>query len=113
VVLALATPTKRAIHYLWAVLIARVYEVFPLLCPICGGQMRLIAFITEGTQIRRILEHVGVDSEPPHMALVRGPSWWDDCSDVQMDAEAPIESADWDMAAQPAFAQFGEPLRAR
>ena len=23
--------------YLWAVLIARIYEVFPLLCPLCGG----------------------------------------------------------------------------
>ena len=35
-----ATP-KRPAHYLWAVLIARIYEVFPLLCPNCGGQMRL------------------------------------------------------------------------
>jgi Putative transposase/Transposase zinc-binding domain len=25
-------------HYLWAALIARIYEVFPLLCPICGGR---------------------------------------------------------------------------
>lgn len=34
-------PPKRApTHYLWAVLIARTYEVFPLLCPLCGGQMR-------------------------------------------------------------------------
>ena len=30
-------------HILWAVLIARIYEVFPLLCPLCGGQMRIIA----------------------------------------------------------------------
>jgi len=30
-------------HYLWAALIARIYEVFPLLCPMCGGQMRIIA----------------------------------------------------------------------
>ena len=37
---------KRAAHYLWAVLIARIYEVFPLVCPICGGPMRIIAFIT-------------------------------------------------------------------
>ena len=30
----LAPPSKRApAHYLWAVLIARIYEVFPLLCP--------------------------------------------------------------------------------
>ena len=34
---------KRSAHYLWAVLIARIYEVFPLLCPMCGAQMRLIA----------------------------------------------------------------------
>jgi len=46
-----ATPKWSKTHYLWAVLIARIYEVFPLLCPLCGGQMRLIAFITEGTQI--------------------------------------------------------------
>ena len=32
-------------HYLWAALIARIYEVFPLICPMCGGQMRIIAFI--------------------------------------------------------------------
>jgi len=30
-------------HYLWAALIARIYEVFPLICPMCGGQMRIIA----------------------------------------------------------------------
>ena len=29
--------------YLWAALIARIYEVFPLLCPMCGGQMRILA----------------------------------------------------------------------
>jgi len=27
--------------------------------------MRLIAFITEGVQIRKILEHIGVDAQPP------------------------------------------------
>ena len=32
---------RSAAHYLWAVLIARIYEVFPLLCPMCGGQMRI------------------------------------------------------------------------
>jgi len=34
-------------------------------------QMRLIACITEGTQIRKILNHIGVDSEPPHEAPAR------------------------------------------
>ena len=96
-----APPKRSKAHYLWAVLIARIYEVFPLLCPLCGGQMRLIAFITEGVQIRKILDHIGVDSEPPHISPARGPPLWDDC-DTQMDDGAQIEPADWDLAAQPA-----------
>jgi hypothetical protein len=96
-----ASPKRSPAHYLWAVLIARIYEVFPLLCPKCGGQMRLIAFITEGTQIRKILDHIGVDSEPPYISPARGPPLWDDC-DAQLDDGAQIEPADWDLAAQPA-----------
>ena len=97
----LVPPKRSKAHYLWAVLIARIYEVFPLLCPLCGGQMRLIAFITEGTQIRKILDHIGVDSEPPQISPARGPPLWEDC-DAQMDDGAQIEPADWDLAAQPA-----------
>ena len=82
-------------------LIARIYEVFPLLCPMCGGQMRLIAFITEGTQIRKILEHIGVDSEPPHISPARGPLLWAGCGEAQIDEGVEIEP-DWDLAAQPA-----------
>jgi len=96
-------PLKRSkAHYLWAVLIARIYEVFPLLCPLCGGQIRRIAFITEGVQIRKILDHIGVDFEPPHISPTRGPPLWDDCSDAQMDDEVQIEPADWNLAPQAA-----------
>ena len=36
-----AAPPKRSkAHYPWAVLIARIYEVFPLLCPIFVGQTK-------------------------------------------------------------------------
>ena len=93
-------PPKRPAHYLWAVLIARIYEVFPLLCPMCDGQMRLIAFVTEGTQIRKILNHIGVDPEPPHIAPARGPPLWDDC-DAQAVEGVAVEP-DWDLAEQPA-----------
>ena len=75
--------------------------MFLLLWPKCGGQMRLIAFITEGTQIRKILEHIGVDSEPPHISPAREPPLWDEC-DAQADDGAQIEPADWELAAQPA-----------
>jgi hypothetical protein len=97
-----ATPKRAKAHYLWAVLIARIYEVFPLLCPLCGGQMRLIASITEGAQIRKILDHIGVNSQPPHISPARGPPFWDDCSDAQTDEGVHIEPADWDLAAQAA-----------
>jgi len=38
-------------------LLARIYEAFPLTCPQCGTQMRTVAFITEATPVQRILEH--------------------------------------------------------
>jgi hypothetical protein len=37
--------------YLWAILMARIYEVFPLQCPTCGHHMRIIAFVTEAASI--------------------------------------------------------------
>ncbi len=40
----------------WAELLRRVYEIDPLLCPKCGSQMKVIAFITEPQVIRRIVE---------------------------------------------------------
>ena len=67
--------------------------------------MRLIAFITEGAQIKRILQHIGVDSEPPHISPARGPPLWDDCGDAQMGEGVEVEphwATDWDGAAQPA-----------
>ena len=101
-----ATPTpepaarpKRAAHYLWAVLIARIYEAFPLLCPMCGGQMRIIAFITHSAEIRHILNHIGVESAPPHITPARGPPLWEGC-DAPVDDGAQGEP-DWDLAAQP------------
>ena len=62
--------------------------------------MRLIAFITEGAQIRQILDHIGVDSQAPRVAPARGPPLWQDC-DAQMGEGVEIE-LDWDLAAQPA-----------
>ena len=52
-------------------LIKRVYHADPLLCPRCGGTMKIIAFIQAGQQeaIRKILEHCGLWQDPPS----RGP----------------------------------------
>jgi len=40
-------------------LLARVGEGFPLECLNCGGDIRLIAFITEPGTIRKILSQLG------------------------------------------------------
>ena len=58
---------KQPAHYLWAVLMGRIYEAFPLLCSTCGGKKRINAFNTYSADIRQILEHIGVDSEPPRI----------------------------------------------
>ncbi len=49
------TEHRRPAHILWAVLIARIFEVLPLLCPVCGGQMRVIAFINYSADMRHLI----------------------------------------------------------
>ncbi len=52
------SPETRALRRSWAQLIKRVYEVDPLLCPSCGGEMRIIAFITDHDVVDAILRHL-------------------------------------------------------
>jgi hypothetical protein len=42
-----ATLTGAAARSRWAQLLARIYEVFPLRCPDCGSEMRILAFLTD------------------------------------------------------------------
>ena len=58
-------------------LIARIFDVFALICPVCSGAMRIIAFNTDGAAVRNILEHIGVQSLAPRITLTRGPPLWD------------------------------------
>jgi hypothetical protein len=48
----------RALRRSWAQLIKRIYEVDPLLCPSCGSEMKVIAFITEHDVVDAILRHL-------------------------------------------------------
>ena len=68
---------RKAARLAWAMLIARIYEIFPLVCPQCGGQMRIIAFITEGAAIREILGHLGEATSPPRLMPARAPPLWE------------------------------------
>ena len=45
----------------WARLIKKIYEVDPLTCPKCKGQMRIIAFIEDYKVIKKILDWLGID----------------------------------------------------
>jgi len=57
----------------WAVLLARIYEVLPLLCPACGGSMTILAFLTDPPVLSAILLHLDLPHRPPPLAPARGP----------------------------------------
>ncbi|MFM7412657.1 MAG: hypothetical protein ACKO6E_05560 [Planctomycetota bacterium] len=72
----------------WAKLMAKIAEDFPLACPACGGDIRLVAFITEPAPSRQILLHLGEPLEPP-LALARGPpTGWSELVQVHHDCDA-------------------------
>ena len=63
--LAEETATSRS-SQAWAMLIKRVYEVDPLCCPECGGQMKVVSFIEppQADVIEGILHHCGLWQSP-------------------------------------------------
>ncbi len=59
----------------WAMLIKMIFEVDPLVCPDCGGEMKIISIIDRHQKdvVRDILECVGLwheSSPPPLVPLV-------------------------------------------
>jgi len=50
----------------WARLLAKIYEVDPFVCPVCGSEMKVIAVIQNPEEIKKILAHlVKVGRAPP------------------------------------------------
>jgi len=50
----------------WARLIARVYEVDPMVCGRCGSPMSILAIITDPEEVKQILRHlVKTGKSPP------------------------------------------------
>ncbi len=60
---------RRAARTTWALLLARIDEVFPLVCPRCGGEMRIIAFITDA--VCEILAQLGKPTSAPRLVPAR------------------------------------------
>jgi len=53
-------------------MIRQVYEVDPMVCPRCGGRMKIIAFIMEHAVVDRIIDHLkltfaAAKSPPSHV----------------------------------------------
>lgn len=88
-----SAPGARTARYHWAILLARLFATFALLCPQCGAELHLIALVTAAEPVARILRHLGEPTKAPRIAPARGPPAWDDLL-------APLP--DWDALAQPA-----------
>ncbi len=58
---------------LWAFLISRIYEAFPLACPNCGNAMGLIAFVTKPASVAQILAYLDLPSTSPPLTPARDP----------------------------------------
>ncbi len=92
-------PSMRTVRYAWAMLLARIYEVLPLVCPRCGGAMRIVAFVTEQASVRRILEHVGEAARPSPLSPSRAPPWaefaWEGGGDGDLDQRTAFADEPW------------------
>jgi len=44
----------------WAEMIKKVYEIDPLICPKCGGIMRIVSFIEDHKVIDKIIKHLNL-----------------------------------------------------
>ena len=49
----------------WAACLARVFEVFPLICPKCNLEMKPVAVILNDKELVRLLNHLGLSAELP------------------------------------------------
>ena len=68
-----ATDTRRPLVSLWAIMLAKVYEVLPILCRHCGAEMRPVAVIVDPHSLDRICQHQGQPAGIPKLAPARGP----------------------------------------
>jgi hypothetical protein len=58
----------------WATLLRRVFNLDSLPYPHCGGGFRVIAIITEPRAITKILDSLGLASNPPLPHARSGPA---------------------------------------
>ena len=54
----------------WAACLARVFEVFPLICPKCRKELLPVPVIFNGHELIRILKHFGLPTDFPKLLPV-------------------------------------------
>ncbi|TAJ83082.1 MAG: hypothetical protein EPO42_00730 [Gallionellaceae bacterium] len=72
-------------------------ETLPLACPLCQSPMRIIAFVTEGSSVRKILEHLGESTLPPCVTPARWPPLWE----LEQAQRQAGNDPEWESASQP------------
>jgi hypothetical protein len=68
-------PTHRSTWRSWSELLKRTFAI-DLLCPSCGGPMKLKAFLSSPQSLRRLLTRLGEPTEEPRRAPARGPPYF-------------------------------------
>ena len=58
-------------NHTWSAMLKRVFKIDVTICIDCGGDMRKVAAITNPMEVRRYLQHVNMDYEPPARAPPR------------------------------------------
>jgi hypothetical protein len=59
-------------RWIWARLLKRMFALDMATCPFCSqGALRIIAAITQGEVIRKILRHLQLAADPPSIAPAR------------------------------------------
>jgi hypothetical protein len=59
----------------WAILLKRTYSVDAMVCPRCGGHLRLMAVINDRAAARKIIDHRGIAAHPKPAPRARGPDY--------------------------------------
>lgn len=71
----------------WAQLLKHVYDIDMKVCPACGGEMKIIAFITPPCEVKRYLEGTGESTETPYFATARASPTMDLFRDSHPDSD--------------------------
>lgn len=55
----------KSLRITWAMLLKRTFNIDIEICPHCGGKRKILSAILDKESIRKILNHIGADPDPP------------------------------------------------